>query len=321
MATESTIHLTGSELIKEASRIKEFTGKDYDLSSFIREVELILPLFNNNIPMQRFIFERYVKNKIQGPALAVIRTLGQEATWPDIKEELIKNFGIKETYHNLYHQAVNLRNYNVSNYFYNLKNILDKLNTKYEQDNNKPPEFKPSINESLILKTFLNGIEPNLASIIYSRNITCLRSAYYLLEETGMVKRYDSRPNIQNRFIPNNRQQSQYLPQHRVPQNNNLQTFTDNNNHNFGQLRNNPYNNSGQLRQNSNNPYNNSGQLRQNNNSPNNNSGSFRQQFPNSQRTRQSQNNKVTQMEVDHIETNDGEEVNFQYQAENIVYR
>ncbi|XP_049315756.1 homeobox protein 2-like [Bactrocera dorsalis] len=303
MATESNqpTHLTGSELIKEASRIKEFTGKDYDLSSFIREVELILPLFNNNIAMQRFIFERYVKNKIQGPALAAIRTLGQEATWPEIKEEPIKNFGIKETYHNLYHQAVNLRNYNVSNYFYNLRNILDKLNTKYEQDNNKPPEFNPSINESLILKTFLNGIEPNLASIIYSRNITCLRSGYYLLEETGMVKRYDGRPNLQNRFIPNNRQQSQYLPQHRVPQNNNLQTSTNNNN--------------------SNNPYNNSGQLRQNNNSPNNNSGLFRQQFQNSQRTRQSQNNKVTQMEVDHIETNDGEEVNFQYQAENIVYR
>ncbi|XP_020712823.1 uncharacterized protein LOC105664569 [Ceratitis capitata] len=105
--------LSGSDLLKEAARIKEFHGtKDYDLSSFIREVELILPLFQENAILHRFVLERYVKNKIQGPALHVVRALGSEATWNQIKEELVKNFGIRESYHYLYHQAINMKNNN-----------------------------------------------------------------------------------------------------------------------------------------------------------------------------------------------------------------
>ncbi|XP_017469633.1 PREDICTED: uncharacterized protein LOC108361515 [Rhagoletis zephyria] len=103
-----------TELIKEASRIKEFRGdKSYDLSAFIREVELILPLFNENRPLQEFIFQRYIRTKIQGAALNAIRTLGQSPSWTTIREELIRNFGIKETYHNLYHQAISTKNNNV----------------------------------------------------------------------------------------------------------------------------------------------------------------------------------------------------------------
>lgn len=70
----------------------------------------------------------------QDPALHAMRTLGQEFTWKDIEEELDKSFGVKETYQNFYHQAVNLKNHNVNNYFHNLRNIFDKLNAKYEQD-------------------------------------------------------------------------------------------------------------------------------------------------------------------------------------------
>lgn len=173
--------LSGSDLIKEAARIKKIHGtKDYDLSSFIREVELILPLFQENAILQQFVFERYIRNKIQGPALQVVRALGPESTWVRIKEELIKNF--------------NMKNFNnVSEYFKNLRNILDKLNTKYEFDINKPLEFSPPTNESIVLKTFLNGIHPNLASIVYSRNISTLREAYYVLEETGILRQYDNR--------------------------------------------------------------------------------------------------------------------------------
>ncbi|XP_053964071.1 uncharacterized protein LOC128867005 [Anastrepha ludens] len=103
-----------TELIKEASRIKEFRGdRSYDLSAFIREVEIILPLFNQNLPLQEFIFQRHIRTKIQGQALNTIRTLGQSPTWDDIKKELIRNFGVKETYHSLYHQAITTKNYNV----------------------------------------------------------------------------------------------------------------------------------------------------------------------------------------------------------------
>ena len=77
-----------------------------------------------------------------------------------------------------------MKNNNVSEYFKNLRNILDKLNNKYEFDTNKAQEFTPSTNELIILKTFLNGIHPSLSIIMYSRGISTLMEAYYVLEET-----------------------------------------------------------------------------------------------------------------------------------------
>ncbi len=83
-----------TELIKEAARIKPYYGinKEYDLSSFLREVEIILPLFYKNPALKQFIFERHIWTKIQRAVLQVIRTLGPSATWNEIKAELIKNF-------------------------------------------------------------------------------------------------------------------------------------------------------------------------------------------------------------------------------------
>lgn len=188
-STANNFTIPVSELLKEASRIKEYRGNgDYDLTSFIREVEIFLPLFENT-PMKEYVFQRCVINKLQGEALNVVRGLGAHSTWDLIKKELIKNFGIRDTYHQLYYRAINAKNNNnVSHYYNYLKNILDNLNTKFEQDDNKPTEFCPAVNESMILKTFLNNIPAHLASIIYSRSIGTLREAYYTLEETGLTK-------------------------------------------------------------------------------------------------------------------------------------
>ena len=83
-----------------------------------------------------------------------------------------------------------MKNYNVSEYFENLGNIIDNLNNKYEFDTNKPKELSPSTNKPII---FLGGIHPSLSSIIYSRNISTLREANYVLEETGILRQYDNR--------------------------------------------------------------------------------------------------------------------------------
>ncbi|XP_036322589.1 uncharacterized protein LOC118736650 [Rhagoletis pomonella] len=162
-------------------------NRDYDLTSFIREVEIFLPLFENT-PMKEYVFQRCVINKLQGEALNLVRGLGAHSTW-DLIKELIKNFGIRDTYHQLYYRAINGKNNNNESHYYNyLKNILDNLNTKFEQDDNKQTEFCPAVNESTIIKTFLNNIPAHLASIIYSRSIGTLREAYYTLEETGLAK-------------------------------------------------------------------------------------------------------------------------------------
>ncbi|KAL7725274.1 hypothetical protein ACLKA6_007778 [Drosophila palustris] len=113
MVTPGNITVTGSDLLKEASRIRGFSGRDdYDLSSFLREVDTVLELFRENANTRLFVIQRYVVTKIHGEALNVIRPLGGNSTWEAIKAELIRNFGVKESYHHLYHRAISIRNTN-----------------------------------------------------------------------------------------------------------------------------------------------------------------------------------------------------------------
>ncbi|KAL7726131.1 hypothetical protein ACLKA6_002601 [Drosophila palustris] len=113
MVTPGNITVTGSDLLKEASRIRGFSGRDdYDLSSFPREVDTVLELFRENANTRLFVIQRYVVTKIHGEALNVIRLLRGNSTWEEIKAELIRNFEVKESYHNLYHRAISIRNTN-----------------------------------------------------------------------------------------------------------------------------------------------------------------------------------------------------------------
>ena len=75
-----------TELIKEVSRIKPYYGihKEYDLSSFLREIEIILPLFDDNPALKQFIFEKHIWTKLQEAALQVKRTLGPSAILNEI---------------------------------------------------------------------------------------------------------------------------------------------------------------------------------------------------------------------------------------------
>lgn len=287
-----------SELIREAARIREFNGKDgYELTSFIREVELFLPLFQGDQALYNFILQRSVVNKIQGDALQTIRTLGTSPTWEQIKTELTRSFGVRETYHSLYHQAVSCRNNNnVSEYFNKLKDILDKLNSKYEFDVEKPVEFSPSVNESIVLKTFINGIDPSLASIILSRNISNLREAFFTLEENGMIR--------QSRFNKNMNHFAQNRKGHNYNKNNNGVSYNQFQNHER---------NSDQVRQNYNQNFNRTSEQFRNNNNQNFSRNSRQYRNNNNRNSVQFSNrNRVEPMEVGHLQSQEQEEVNFQ---------
>lgn len=116
-----------------------------------------------------------------------MRSIGVTKSWESVKVELTKHYSPKETYHQLYHEAFNLKNLNVRQYYYNLSAILNKLNEKFEFDDTNPSEFKPEVNEKLILRTFKSNIDPYLASIIVSRSITSLREAFDLFECEGLL--------------------------------------------------------------------------------------------------------------------------------------
>jgi len=151
-------------------------------------------------------------------------------------------------------------------------------------------EFSPQANESVILKTFLNGIDPNCASIIYSRDIKNLREAYYTLQETGMTR------NFKNKNLNKTNKNSDKPIQNQNSHNDNRKGYTP---FRDDQVRYQSNQHSGQYRQN----YNNN-----NFNNGNRNSGQFRQ-------------NRPEPMEVDHIERANQEEVNFQLPPQKRIYR
>ena len=286
---EQVFTMSTADLIKDASRLREFRGNnDYALSSFLREVNTILTLFNTNPAAKLYVYQ-------QGQALDVVRTLGVNSTWEQIKAALISNFGVKETYHQLYQQAFSARNTNVRDFFFTLRKILDKLNEKYEYDHAKPQEFSPLCNEAIILRTFLSNLEPNLATVILNKNIQNLREAFNYLENANLLR--NNRDNRENRYKPNN----------------------------FQNRRNNDKRHDGYQRQNQYTQQNNyrppSGHFRPNyQNRPNNNlrppSHQTRRNYstPSGRNRGPNYNNRPEPMEVDHVNTgnNTEEAANFQ---------
>lgn len=199
--------LSLNDILKDAHKINIYRGDDsYALTSFLREVESVIGIVESQPDVKQYIYKRIILNKLQGEALHVMRTLGPNANWEETREALINNFGVKESYHQLYQDAFSTRNDGIINYFNCLKNILCKLNEKYEYDREKPVEFSPLNAEKIILKTFLNNIDINLASVIINRNVNSLRDSFNLLNREGLIRNEISKTNFKKtEFNPNHR--------------------------------------------------------------------------------------------------------------------
>lgn len=305
---EDRIAFSANDLIKDAQRIREFRGDgSYALTSFLREVDTILPLLNQSEELRNYIVNRVLLNKIQGPALDVLRTLGPAPTWNVVKTALTQNFGVKQTYHQLYHQALSARNNGVSEYFIKLRHILSRLNEKYEYDTARPIEFSPNVNESIILRTFLDNIDPSLSSVVISRNIQTLREAYDILENSGLIRERrntsSQNHNHKNHFNKNKNFTPNHNSSHESKDERTQRNHHQNNpSHSFNRQE-----HSGTFRQNySNNHYN--FQRRDN-------SGTFRQNNSNS--SNQFRRNQPEPMDVDHVQ----HDVNFQCISHKFIYR
>lgn len=188
--------LTTDIILEDAERITIFRGDgNYALTSFIREVETVLIFLESQPDVKSYVFKRIVLNKIQGEALNVLRSLGPNPSWGETKNVLISNFGVKESYMQLYQQAFAAKNVNIVTYYNYLRDILDKINEKYDCEIEKPFEFSPLNAEKIIFRTFINNINSNLASIVINRKIDRLRDAYNLLEREGLIRSNVKRSN------------------------------------------------------------------------------------------------------------------------------
>lgn len=184
MAVANDNVATLRDLIKEARTVPAFTGNDtYSLSSYIREVETLVGMVNDE--NQKAYISRILYAKIQGEAAVSIRRL-HNPSWLEVKNQLIKSFGVNESYLKLKEQADQINVKNVSDLYSKLNCILDKLNLKYQLESDSPYEFSPHHNEKSILEKFLNKIDRIDAMFIRTKNIQSLEEAYQALLQTNI---------------------------------------------------------------------------------------------------------------------------------------
>ncbi|XP_055385813.1 putative uncharacterized protein DDB_G0268338 [Condylostylus longicornis] len=79
-------------------------------------------------------------------------------------------------------------NNNVNNNNSVNNNRAEFTSEKFEFDSRKPQEFNPKINESVILKSFLNNIDTNITSVIINKNIENLREVYNTLVNLNLFR-------------------------------------------------------------------------------------------------------------------------------------
>lgn len=278
------------DIIKEARNVPAFTGDNsYPLSAFIKEFETLVGMVTDE--NQKTYISRILYGKIQGDAATSIRRL-LNPSWIEVKNQLIKSFGVSESYLNLKEQADHTNSRNVSELYFKLKKILDKLNLKYHLEAESPYEFAPHNNEKSILEKFLNKIDRVDAMFIRTKNIQSLEEAHQALLQTNIKihdKNFYQNKNQVNRNFDNNKLPS-FVNNYRGTKNvdgwnsnsNNNQSWSFNNNNNYrGRNFDNRYLNSRHYRP--------SGHYR------NNFSGNFSNRFINN-----SQKTNVEPMEIDH---------------------
>lgn len=135
--------VTVRDLIQEARTVPVYRGDgSFELSHFIQEVETIINLLEDE-GTKSYVFRIFI-TKIQGEAAVSIRRfLSDEVTWSVIKEQLIKTFGVWESFLKLKEKADSTKFTIVSQYYKDLLKFLDQLNLKYNLESNKPLEFRP----------------------------------------------------------------------------------------------------------------------------------------------------------------------------------
>ncbi|XP_055854554.1 putative uncharacterized protein DDB_G0286901 [Episyrphus balteatus] len=247
-------------------KIPTFSGRpDEDVIAFIEYIDFVYSYVSvENQPIATLI----IRNKIQGAAINTLRRILMP-TWPTIKDALIQDFGVRETYEQILQDLHTINTSDLQQLFDQTEGILLKLNKKSKLE--QSIIYNPENNESIVMNKFLNNLNANQASVIIAQNIKNIREAYTLLmrhrnlnkeykqgnsnnfkqnnnnyhnNSRGMnynqrPNNYIARPPFQNNFR-NSYQKHQNSGQFR-----NYNDFNKNNQRSFpsGQYRNNNYNN------------------------------------------------------------------------------
>lgn len=317
LGAQPMFQLTADQIINKFQRIRTFYGKqDYSLQEFISAVENVTVLCGNNVELLQHGLHTIVKEKIQGDARTCIQRLGDDLTWPQIKDELRAQFRPRKSYRKLLDETHNIKVGNLRELFNIIRSINFQLNEIYDYDDNKPSNYSPANNDKNLVD-IIKGMLVGSYRINIRNNMT-LNQVFNTFDDLGLLDEVDV---IHYSFRKNHRDHHNHNVHRKEFKNKDIerktQNFSPNNDRNTGP--NNFRNFSGQFRRNENfrqernfsNFNNHSGQFRQHNNQQrtfnnNNNSGQFRYRQNNNPHF--NPNNDVVPMEIDNIQNPD---VNF----------
>lgn len=218
--------------VKAIKEVEKFNGDTKDLSTFIQEIEDILPfILKYDSDSQKIIMNK-VKSKLVQKAREVIKIyVGETDTWNQIKEILYKHFGGLDSESRLYTKMIELKfKGNAYNYYGEIRAILSSLIQKCEQTNSLS---LLKIYREKALETFAQGLPDNMRTVISNNTVETLDQALETLTKYRYVEdKHTFNPMNEYRSEPgrnfnsrSNRPQNQSFPPRQVQQGLNPRPF------------------------------------------------------------------------------------------------
>lgn len=196
-------HPSITRLIKD---IQEFNGNTKDLSTFVKEVEDILPFIRQYTPDSHLFIVNKIKAKLTGNAREVIKIYsGETERWEQIKQVLFQHFGGLDSEHRLYTKLIETKyKGNAYSYYTEIRSAISALIQKCELTNSY--ELIPTYRKKA-LETFTFGLPDSMRTIISAHNINSLDDAIRLLTEYRYIE--DRHTNLPSHEFPRLQKPSQ----------------------------------------------------------------------------------------------------------------
>lgn len=218
--------------VKAIKEIESFNGDTKDLSTFIQEIEDILPfVLKYDVDSQKIIMNK-VKSKLVHKAREVIKIyIGETDTWNQIKEILYAHFGGLDSEPRLYTKMIELKfKGNAYNFYNEIRAVLSSLIQKCEQTNSLN---LLKVYREKALETFAMGLPNDMRTVISNNTVQTLDQALETLTKYRYVEdKHTSNPMNEYRFKPErnfnsrpNYPQNQSFPSKQVQQNFNPRPF------------------------------------------------------------------------------------------------
>lgn len=173
--------------VKAIKEIESFNGNTKDLSTFIQEVEDILPfILKYDNDSQKIIMNK-IKSKLIHKAREVMKIYcGETDTWNKIKEILYKHFGGLDSESRLYTKMIELKfKGNAYNFYNEIRAHLSSLIQKCEQTNSLS---LLKVYREKALETFAMGLPNDMRTVISNNTVQTLDQALETLTRYRYVE-------------------------------------------------------------------------------------------------------------------------------------